>query len=40
MVSVVSEYCLVCVRGICVFVVEGFNQLPESGWICAEVDVM
>lgn len=40
MVSVVSEYCLMCVGGICVFVVEGFDQLPESRWICAEVDVV
>ena len=39
-VSVVCEYCLMCVRGICVFVVEGFDQLPESRWICAEVDAV
>ena len=30
-VSVVCQYCLVCVRGICVFVVEAFDQLPEPG---------
>ena len=40
MVSVVCEYCLMCIRGVCVFVIEGLNQLPESRWICAEVDVV
>ena len=38
MLSVVCEKGLVCVWGVCVFVVEAFDHLPQLFWVGAEGD--
>ena len=37
MLGVVCENCLVCVRGVGVFVVEAANEFPQPGRVCTEI---